>query len=164
MAYRHIRYPENGTKIRVESDRMLVPDNPILGFVEGDGIGPDITSASLRVWDAAVEKAYGERRRVHWAELYLGEKAAGLYDGDYFPEETLDAICDLVVAVKGPLTTPVGGGFRSLNVSLRQTLDLYACVRPVRYFTGVPPPMRKPERSRPSWHGPKSRSARLSGG
>ena len=107
MAYRHIPYPESGTKIRVENDRMLVPDNPILGYIEGDGIGPDITSASLRVWDAAVEKAYGERRRVHWAELYLGEKAAGLYAGDYFPEETLDAIRDLVVAVKGPLTTPV---------------------------------------------------------
>ncbi len=145
MAYRHIRYPESGTKIRIENDALVVPDNPILGYVEGDGIGPDITSACLRVWDAAVAKAYGERRRVHWAELYLGEKAGGLYDGDYFPAETLDAIRDLVVAIKGPLTTPVGGGFRSLNVSLRQELDLYACVRPVRYFPGVPSPMRRPE-------------------
>ena len=145
MAYRHIKYPEGGEKIRVVNDRLAVPDNPILGFVEGDGIGPDITAASLRVWDAAVQKAYGGKRKVHWAELFLGEKAAGLYDGDYFPSETLDAIRDLVVAIKGPLTTPVGGGFRSLNVSLRQTLDLYACVRPVRYYTGVPSPLRHPE-------------------
>ncbi len=145
MAYQHIRVPESGDKIRVENDRLVVTDNPILGYIEGDGIGPDITRASLRVWDAAVEKAYGGRRKVHWAELFLGEKAAGIYDGDYFPGETLEAIKDLVVAIKGPLTTPVGGGFRSLNVSLRQTLDLYACVRPVRYYDGVPSPMRKPE-------------------
>ncbi|MDJ0652889.1 MAG: isocitrate dehydrogenase (NADP(+)) [Xanthomonadales bacterium] len=145
MDYRNVKYPESGEKIRVVNDQLVVPDNPILGYVEGDGIGPDITSASLRVWDAAVEKAYGSSKKVHWAELYLGEKAAGLYDGDYFPQETLDAIQDLVVAIKGPLTTPVGGGFRSLNVSLRQSLDLYACVRPVRYFPGVPSPMRKPE-------------------
>jgi len=97
------------------------------------------------VWDAAVEKAYGGKRKVHWAELYLGEKAAGIYDGDYFPQETLDAIKELNVAIKGPLTTPVGEGFRSLNVSLRQTLDLYACVRPVKYYKGVPSPLRKPE-------------------
>ena len=119
MSYRHIRLPESGQKISVSDNRLQVPDNPILGFVEGDGIGPDITSASLRIWDAAVEKAYGDRRKVHWAELYLGEKAAGIYDGDYFPAETLAAVQDLVVAIKGPLTTPVGGGFRSLNVSLR---------------------------------------------
>ena len=145
MSYRHVKYPETGEKIRVSDDRLVVPDNPILGFVEGDGIGPDITSAAMRVWDAAVEKAYGGERKVHWAELYLGEKAAGIYDGDYFPAETLDAIQDLIVAIKGPLTTPVGGGFRSLNVSLRQELDLYACVRPVQYFTGVPSPMKHPE-------------------
>ncbi|MEM1092837.1 MAG: isocitrate/isopropylmalate family dehydrogenase, partial [Pseudomonadota bacterium] len=145
MSYRHVKYPENGTRIEVKDSKLVVPDNPILGFVEGDGIGGDITAASLRVWDAAVEKAYGGRRKVHWAELYLGEKAAGLYDGDYFPDETLEAIKDLVVAIKGPLTTPVGGGFRSLNVSLRQVLDLYACVRPVRYFNGVPSPMKRPE-------------------
>jgi isocitrate dehydrogenase len=124
---------------------LVVPDNPILGFVEGDGIGPDITRAALRVWDAAVEKAYGGKRKVHWAELYLGEKAAGIYDGDYFPAETLEAIKEVIVAIKGPLTTPVGGGFRSLNVSLRQELDLYACVRPVQYFDGVPSPMKHPE-------------------
>ena len=145
MSYQHIKIPESGQKITVSDDRLQVPDNPILGFVEGDGIGPDITRAAMRVWDAAVEKAYGSRRKVHWAELYLGEKAAGIYEGDYFPAETLDAIKDLIVAIKGPLTTPVGGGFRSLNVSLRQELDLYACVRPVTYIDGVPSPMKHPE-------------------
>jgi isocitrate dehydrogenase len=145
MSYRHIQIPQSGEKITVRNDRLQVPDNPILGFVEGDGIGPDITRASMRIWDAAVEKAYGGRRKVHWAELFLGEKAAGIYEGDYFPAETLDAVKDLVVAIKGPLTTPIGGGFRSLNVSLRQELDLYACVRPLEYFPGVPSPMRHPE-------------------
>ena len=145
MSYQHINLPKNGEKITVKNDRLVVPDQPILGFVEGDGIGPDITTASLRVWDAAVEKAYGSKRKVRWCELYMGEKAAGIYAGDYFPAETLDAIRDLVVSVKGPLTTPIGGGFRSLNVSLRQEMDLYACVRPVRYFTGVPSPLKRPE-------------------
>ncbi|MYJ51765.1 MAG: isocitrate dehydrogenase (NADP(+)) [Gammaproteobacteria bacterium] len=145
MTYQHITIPESGTKISVESDRMHVPDNPILGYIEGDGIGPDITRASLRIWDAAVERAYGGRRKVHWCELYMGEKAAGIYGGDFFPAETLDAIRDLTVSIKGPLTTPVGGGFRSLNVSLRQEMDLYACVRPVRYYTGIPSPLRHPE-------------------
>ncbi len=145
MAFKHIQYPQGGEKITITDGKLTVPDNPILGFVEGDGIGPDITNACLRIWDSAVEKAYGDSRKVHWAELYLGEKAAGLYDGDYFPAETLEAIKDLVVSIKGPLTTPVGGGFRSLNVSLRQTLDLYACVRPVKYYTGVPSPLRQPE-------------------
>jgi isocitrate dehydrogenase len=145
MSYRHINIPESGQKITIQDNRLIVPDQPILGFVEGDGIGPDITQASLRIWDAAVEKSYGGKRKVHWAELYLGEKAAGIYDGDYFPAETLDAVKDLVVSIKGPLTTPVGGGFRSLNVSLRQELDLYACVRPVQYFDGVPSPLRHPE-------------------
>lgn len=145
MAYQHIKLPESGEKVRVVDNKLHVPDQPILGFIEGDGIGPDITNACLRVWDAAVAKAYGGSRKVHWAELFLGEKAAGIYDGDYFPQETLDAIEDIVVAIKGPLTTPIGGGFRSLNVSLRQTLDLYACVRPVKYYAGVPSPMRKPE-------------------
>ncbi len=145
MSYRHIKIPTSGQKITVQNNRLQVSDNPILGLIEGDGIGPDITKASLRVWDAAVAKAYGRKRKVHWAELYLGEKAAGIYDGDYFPAETLEAIKELVVAIKGPLTTPVGGGFRSLNVSLRQELDLYACVRPVEYFKGVPSPMRRPE-------------------
>ena len=145
MAYRHIVIPETGEKVTVKNGRLSVPDNPILGYVEGDGIGPDITAACLRVWDSAVEKTYGGKRKVHWAELFMGEKAAGMYDGDYFPAETKDALKDLIVSIKGPLTTPVGGGFRSLNVSLRQELDLYACVRPVRYYKGVPSPLRKPE-------------------
>lgn len=145
MTYQHIQIPESGDKITVENNKLVVTDNPILGFVEGDGIGPDITKASMRVWNAAVEKSYGGQRKVHWAELFLGEKAAGIYDGDYFPAETLEAVKELIVSIKGPLTTPVGGGFRSLNVSLRQDLDLYACVRPVEYFDGVPSPMKRPE-------------------
>ncbi|MBZ4193923.1 MAG: isocitrate dehydrogenase (NADP(+)) [Candidatus Contendobacter sp.] len=146
MAYQHIRIPASGEKITVQDGKLHVPDQPIIGFVEGDGIGPDITKASLRVWDAAVEEAYGGQRKIHWCEIFLGEKAAEIYDGNYFPEETLEAIKELVVAVKGPLTTPIGGGFRSLNVALRQDLDLYACVRPVRYYPGVPSPMRHPEK------------------
>ena len=146
MAYKHIRIPTSGEKISIKDSKLCVPDQPIVGFVEGDGIGPDITKASLRVWDAAVEEAYGGQRKIHWCEIYLGEKAAEIYEGNYFPEETLEAIKELVVAIKGPLTTPVGGGFRSLNVALRQDLDLYACVRPVRYYPGVPSPMRHPEK------------------
>ncbi len=145
MAFQHVKMPESGDKIRVENGPLVVSDQPILGFVEGDGIGVDITPACMKVWNAAVEKAYGGKRKVHWAELFLGEKAGGIYDGDYFPDETLEAIQELVVSIKGPLTTPVGEGFRSLNVSLRQTLDLYACVRPVKYYNGVPSPLKKPE-------------------
>ncbi len=145
MSYQHIQMPAGGDKITIENNELVVTDNPILGFVEGDGIGPDITRAAMRVWNAAVEKAYGGKRKVHWAELYLGEKAAGIYDGDYFPAETLEAVKELIVSIKGPLTTPIGGGFRSLNVSLRQDLALYACVRPVDYFAGVPSPMKRPE-------------------
>ncbi len=145
MTYKQVKFPQTGKKIAVSDGKLRVPDEPIIGYIEGDGIGPDIMRASLRVWDAAVEKAYGGKRKIQWCELYLGEKAAGLYDGDYFPQETLDAIKELTVAIKGPLTTPVGGGFRSLNVSLRQGLDLYACVRPVRYYQGVPSPLRQPE-------------------
>ena len=140
-----VRIPQNGAKITVQNEKLSVPDEPIIGYVEGDGIGSDITRASMRVWDAAVAKAYGERRKIHWCELYMGEKAGEHYDGDYFPDETLAAIKDLLVAIKGPLSTPVGGGFRSLNVSLRQSLDLYACIRPVKYFAGVPSPMRRPQ-------------------
>ncbi len=143
--YNHISIPESGEKLAIKNGALRVPDQPIIGYVEGDGIGPDITRASMRVWDAAVERAYGGRRKVHWCELYMGEKAGGLYDGDFFPRESLDAIEELIVAIKGPLSTPVGGGFRSLNVSLRQSLDLYACVRPVKYFAGVPSPMQRPE-------------------
>ena len=142
---KHIRIPEGGKRIMVQDGALCVPENPIIGYVEGDGIGPDITRASMRVWNSAVEKAYAGSRKIHWCELYMGEKAGNLYDSNYFPDETLDAIRDLVVAIKGPLSTPVGGGFRSLNVSLRQSLDLYACIRPVKYYTGVPSPMRKPE-------------------
>ncbi len=145
MAYKHIRIPEGGEKITIRDGKLHVPDNPIVGYVEGDGIGPDITQASLRVWNAAVKQAYGGKRKIHWCELYMGEKAAEYYDGNYFPAETLDALKDIVVSIKGPLTTPVGGGYRSLNVALRQELDLYACVRPVRYYAGVPSPLRHPE-------------------
>ncbi len=145
MSYQHIKIPDTGERITIKNGKLHVPDQPIVGYVEGDGIGPDITNASLRVWDAAVEKAYGGKRRIHWCEMYLGEKAASIYGGDYFPAETLEAIRDVIVAIKGPLTTPVGGGFRSLNVSLRQELDLYACVRPVRYYQSVPSPMKAPD-------------------
>ena len=145
MKYQHIHLPESGEKIVMQDGKPLVPDQPIVGFVEGDGIGPDITAASMRVWNHAIEHAYGGKRQIQWCELYMGEKAAGIYEGDYFPAETLQAIRDLTVAIKGPLTTPVGGGFRSLNVSLRQEMDLYACVRPVKYYTGVPSPLKNPE-------------------
>jgi isocitrate dehydrogenase len=143
-AYRHIRMPTSGEKVTVQNGKLHVPDQPIIGYIEGDGIGPDITKACLRIWDAAVAKAYGGKRKIHWCETYLGEKAAGLYDGNYCPDETLQALQDLVISIKGPLTTPVGGGFRSLNVALRQDLDLYACVRPVRHYTGVPSPLKNP--------------------
>lgn len=144
MAYRHIKLPATGEKVTVQDGKLHIPDQPIIGYVEGDGIGPDITKACLRIWDAAVEKAYGGKRRIHWCETYLGEKAAGLYDGNYCPDETIEALRDIVVSIKGPLTTPVGGGFRSLNVALRQDLDLYACVRPVRHYAGVPSPLKNP--------------------
>ncbi|QKK02164.1 MAG: isocitrate dehydrogenase (NADP(+)) [Pseudomonadota bacterium] len=144
MTYQHVRMPGSGDRVRVENGRAVASDEPILGYIEGDGIGVDITPACMKVWNAAVDKAYGGKRKVHWAELYLGEKAAGIYDGDYFPDETLEAIRDLSVAIKGPLTTPVGEGFRSLNVSLRQTLDLFACVRPVKWYQGVPSPLKNP--------------------
>jgi isocitrate dehydrogenase len=143
-AYRHIKIPTTGEKITVKNGKLHVPDQPIVGYVEGDGIGPDITRACLRIWDAAVKKAYGGKRRIHWCETFLGEKAAGLYDGNYCPDETLKVLQDLVVSIKGPLTTPVGGGFRSLNVALRQDLDLYACVRPVKHYAGVPSPLKFP--------------------
>ncbi|MDB5975368.1 MAG: icd [Nevskia sp.] len=144
-AYRHIKIPTTGEKITVRDGKLHVPEQPIVGYVEGDGIGPDITKACLRIWDAAVAKAYGGKRKIHWCETFLGEKAAGLYDGNYCPEETLTALQELVVSIKGPLTTPVGGGFRSLNVALRQDLDLYACVRPVRHYAGVPSPLKRPD-------------------
>lgn len=145
MPYEQINVPD-GEKIRYENGRLIVPDHPVIAFIEGDGIGVDITPASLRVWDAAVEKAYGGRRKIAWMEIYAGEKAAERYNGDYMPEETFEAMREFLVGIKGPLTTPIGGGFRSLNVTLRQVLDLYACVRPVRYLPGTPSPMREPEK------------------
>jgi isocitrate dehydrogenase len=145
MGYEKITVPEGGARIGTAGNTLQVPNNPYLTYIEGDGTGPDITRACLRIWDAAVEKAYGGQRKVSWVEIYAGEKAASLYDGNYFPDETLEAIKEFTVSIKGPLTTPVGGGFRSLNVALRQELDLYACVRPVRYYPGVPSPLRNPE-------------------
>ena len=139
-------YPAQGQKIRYEQGRLIVPDEPLIGYVEGDGIGVDITPVCLKICDRAVEQSYGGRRRIRWVELLMGEKAASRFGGDYFPAATLDAMRDLLVSIKGPLTTPVGGGFRSLNVALRQELDLYACVRPVRYYPGVPSPLREPEK------------------
>lgn len=141
-----ISLPEGGRKISIQNNQLQVPDNPILGYIQGDGIGPDIMKACLRIWDAAVKKAYNGKRKIYWAELFLGESAAAKYDGEIFPEETRQALQDLIVSIKGPLTTPVGKGFRSLNVTLRQKLDLYACVRPVRYYSGVPSPLRHPEK------------------
>jgi isocitrate dehydrogenase len=145
MAYDKIIVPQDGQKITIAGERLNVPDHPILAFIEGDGIGPDITAASKRIWDAAVQAAYRGQRKIAWLEIYAGEKAAQLYEGNYLPEETFEAMREFTVGIKGPLTTPVGGGFRSLNVTLRQVLDLYACVRPVRWYQGVPSPMKHPE-------------------
>ncbi|GAB5414424.1 MAG: NADP-dependent isocitrate dehydrogenase [Congregibacter sp.] len=145
MGYKHIQVPDSGARISVNEDNSLnVPDNPIIPYIEGDGIGVDISPVMIDVVDAAVEKAYGGSKKISWMEIYTGEKAAELYEGDWFPEETLDAIKEYAVAIKGPLTTPVGGGFRSLNVALRQELDLYTCLRPVRWFEGVPSPVKAP--------------------
>ena len=145
MAFDKIRVPDTGQKITASNGALQVPDNPVLLFIEGDGIGYDIMTASKRIWDAAVEKAFDGRRKISWMEIYAGEKAAGIYDGNYMPEETFDALREYLVGIKGPLTTPVGGGFRSLNVTLRQVLDLYSCIRPVRWFEGVPSPLRRPQ-------------------
>ena len=145
MSFKNIQVPA-GEKITYDNGQIHVPDHPIVAFIEGDGIGVDITPASIMVWDAAVEKAYGGRRQIAWMEIYAGEKAAEKYDGNYMPEETFDAMREYIVGIKGPLTTPIGGGFRSLNVTLRQVLDLYACVRPVRYIEGTPSPMKHPEK------------------
>ena len=146
MGYQKIQVPANGEKITVNADMSLnVPDNPIIPFIEGDGIGVDISPVMIKVVDAAIEKAYGGKRQVSWMEVYAGEKATQVYDKDtWLPKETLEAVRDYVVSIKGPLTTPVGGGIRSLNVALRQELDLYVCLRPVRWFEGVPSPVKKP--------------------
>ncbi|WP_133131304.1 NADP-dependent isocitrate dehydrogenase [Legionella yabuuchiae] len=147
MTYEKISIPSQGEAITVKSDSTLnVPDQPIIPYIEGDGIGVDVTPAMLRVVDAAVEKAYGGKKKIAWMEIYAGEKATEVYGNDHWlPEETLDAIKQYLVSIKGPLTTPVGGGIRSLNVTIRQELDLYTCLRPVRYFTGTPSPVKEPE-------------------
>jgi isocitrate dehydrogenase len=144
MAFDKITVPSEGKKISVREGKLHVPDNPIMAYIEGDGIGPDIMTASKRVWDAAVQAAYGGQRKIIWMEIYAGEKAGQVYDGNYLPEETFEALREFIVGIKGPLTTPVGGGFRSLNVTLRQVLDLYACIRPVRWYKGVPSPLKEP--------------------
>ena len=146
--YQHIQVPSGGQKITVNPDFTLnVPEQPIIPFIEGDGTGLDITPVMIKVVDAAVEKSYGGQRRIHWMEVYAGEKSTRVYGPDvWLPEETLAALKEYVVSIKGPLTTPVGGGIRSLNVALRQELDLYVCLRPVRYFKGVPSPLKEPEK------------------
>ncbi|AMN82757.1 NADP-dependent isocitrate dehydrogenase [Pseudomonas azotoformans] len=146
MGYKKIQVPAVGDKITVNADHSLnVPDQPIIPYIEGDGIGVDISPVMIKVVDAAVEKAYGGKRKISWMEVYAGEKATQVYDQDtWLPQETLDAVKDYVLSIKGPLTTPVGGGIRSLNVALRQQLDLYVCLRPVRWFEGVPSPVKKP--------------------
>ncbi|MCE0914739.1 NADP-dependent isocitrate dehydrogenase [Pseudomonas sp. NMI760_13] len=146
MGYQKIKVPSDGAKITVNADHSLnVPDNPIIPYIEGDGIGVDVSPVMIKVVDAAVQKAYGGKRKIAWMEVYAGEKATQVYDQDtWLPQETLDAVKDYVVSIKGPLTTPVGGGIRSLNVALRQQLDLYVCLRPVVWFQGVPSPVKKP--------------------
>lgn len=147
--YQHIQVPAQGQKITVNADRSLnVPDEPVVPYIEGDGVGVDVTPVMRKVVDAAVEKAYGGRRKIHWMEIYAGEKARRLYGPDvWLPDETVAAVRDFVVSIKGPLTTPVGGGIRSLNVTLRQALDLYVCIRPVQYFKGVPSPLKEPHKT-----------------
>ncbi|MFM2325247.1 MAG: hypothetical protein RL244_2126, partial [Pseudomonadota bacterium] len=147
--YQHIKVPAEGQKITVNADMSLnVPDQVIIPYIEGDGTGFDITPVMLKVVDAAVAKAYGGKRKIHWMEVYAGEKSTKVYGPDvWLPQETLDAVRDYVVSIKGPLTTPVGGGIRSLNVALRQELDLYVCLRPIQYFAGVPSPVKEPQKT-----------------
>jgi isocitrate dehydrogenase len=147
--YQHIKVPTTGQKIKVNADSSLeVPDQPIIPFIEGDGTGTDITPVMIKVVDAAVKKAYGGRKQIQWMEVYAGEKSTKVYGPDvWLPPETLEAVRDYVVSIKGPLTTPVGGGIRSLNVALRQELDLYVCLRPIQYFAGVPSPLKAPEKT-----------------
>jgi isocitrate dehydrogenase len=148
MAYKHIKVPSTGEKIRVNKDYSLsVPDQPIIPYIEGDGTGVDITPVMLKVVDAAVQKAYGGKKKIVWMEMYAGEKSCKIYgENVWLPEETLEASKEYVVSIKGPLTTPVGGGIRSINVALRQELDLYVCLRPVRWFKGVPSPLKEPDK------------------
>jgi isocitrate dehydrogenase len=145
MPYTHAKVPANGAKITVDGGKLRVPDQPIVPFIEGDGTGPDIWRASVRVFDAAVAKAYGAKRKIQWMEVLAGQKSFDAIQS-WLPDETVDAFREFLVGIKGPLTTPVGGGIRSLNVALRQMLDLYVCLRPVRWFKGVPSPVRHPEK------------------
>ena len=147
--YQHIQVPQSGDKITVNPDFSLnVPDRPIIPFIEGDGIGIDVTPVMRKVIDAAIEKAYGGKRKIEWMEVYAGEKSLKVYgENVWLPDETLEAMKDFVISIKGPLPTPIGGGIRSLNVAMRQRLDLYVCLRPVRYFQGVPSPLREPEKT-----------------
>lgn len=143
--YKDITPPKEGQKISIQNGVLQVPDNPVIPFIEGDGTGRDIWRASVRVFDAAVQKAYGGKKKIHWFEVYAGQKSFDQYN-TWLPDDTITACREYLVSIKGPLTTPVGGGIRSLNVALRQTLDLYVCLRPVRYFNGVPSPVKRPEK------------------
>ena len=144
MAYKYIKVPVKGDKVTIKNGKLVVPDQPILPFIEGDGTGRDIWRASVRVLDAAVQKAYGGKRKIHWMEVFAGQKAFNL-TGSWLPDETIEAFKEFSVGIKGPLTTPIGGGIRSLNVALRKQLDLYVCQRPIQYFPGVPSPVKRPE-------------------
>src|SRR6266478_8976174 len=144
MAYKDIA-PPAGEKISIDQEQLRVPDQPVIPFIRGDGTGPDIWAASVRVFDAAVEKAYGGKKKIGWFEVFAGQAAKDKFDS-WLPDDTVDAFREYLVGIKGPLTTPVGGGIRSLNVALRQLLDLYVCLRPVEYFHGVPSPVRHPEK------------------
>src|SRR6478609_2115613 len=143
--FTHLTPPASGTAITKKDGRLVVPDNPIIPFIEGDGTGPDIWRASVRVFDAAVKKAYDGKRKIEWLEVFAGEKSFKQFN-NWLPDDTVEAFRHYRVGIKGPLTTPVGGGIRSLNVALRQLLDLFVCLRPVRYFTGVPSPVKTPEK------------------
>ena len=146
MSYKKIKIPKKGNKISYKDGKLIIPDNPIIPFIEGDGIGVDITPPMIEVVNEAVKIAYSGKRKIEWMEVYCGEKATNIYDKDtWLPDETIDALKEYVISIKGPLTTPVGGGIRSLNVSLRQILDLYVCLRPIRYFNGVPSPVKRPQ-------------------
>ena len=148
MSYQKIKIPAGDRILAGKDGKLQVSDRPVVGFIEGDGIGPDITKASMMIWNRAVEKAYGGKRAIAWMELFAGEKANEVYGEPlWLPGETVDAIREYLVAIKGPLTTPIGGGIRSLNVALRQQLDLYVCLRPVRYYAGVPSPVKSPEKT-----------------
>src|ERR1700722_9553916 len=140
-----LKIPAGGEKISIANGKLHVPDQPIIPFIEGDGTGVDIWRASVRVFDAAVAKAYGGKRKISWMEVYAGEKAFKQFN-NWLPDDTVDAFREFLVSIKGPLTTPIGGGMRSLNVALRQLLDLYVCLRPVQWFTGVPSPVKHPEK------------------